>query len=106
MHGRQRQRGASSWEIKRDPVPIALPVVCGDLKAQLLLVERFGLRHIGDCHLQHQNFFISHCYNLPFICGKNSMLCVLLDCTAVGSLNETLVAFSLVTLLTNHRAEM
>jgi len=34
------------------------------------------------------------------------VFCVLLDFTAVGSLSQTPVVFSRVTLLTNHRAEM
>src|SRR5579859_4849702 len=72
MQRRQSQRGTSSWEFKSDPVLIALPVVYGDLKTQLLRVERFGLRHIGDCHHHHLNSFISHCHNLPFTCRKTA----------------------------------
>src|SRR5712692_7869166 len=104
MHRRQSQRGASSWERKRDPVPIALSVVFGDRPAQLLRVERFGLRHLGDCHQHHQNFFISHGHNLPFTCRKTACFVSFSRFTAVGSLSQTPVVFSRVTLLTNHRA--
>src|SRR6266702_3609569 len=84
MHRRQSQRGASSWGFKSDPVLIALPVVCVDLKTQLLRVERFGLRHIGDCHHHHQNFFISHCHNLPFTCCKTACCVSFSRFSAVG----------------------
>src|SRR5712691_2468293 len=104
MHRRQSQRGASSWERKRDPVLIALSVVCGDRPAQLLRVERFGLRHLGDCHQHHQNFFISHGHNLPFTCRKTACFVSFSRFTAVGSLSQTPVVFSRVTPLTAHRA--
>src|SRR6266478_10051737 len=93
MHRRQSQRGASSWERKRDPVPIALSVVCGDRPAQLLRVERFGLRHICDCHHHHQKFFISHGHNLPFTCRKTACCVSFSRFSAVGSLSQTPVVF-------------
>src|SRR6266480_5535378 len=89
MHRRQSQRGTSSWGFKSDPVLIALPVVCGDLKTQLLRVERFGLRHIGDCHHHHQNFFISHCHNLPFTCCKTAC-CVSFSTSPQSAKSSTL----------------
>src|SRR5262249_4285864 len=55
------------------------------LKTQLLRVERFGLRHIGDRHHHHQNFFTSHCHNLPFTCCQTACCVSFSGFSAVGS---------------------